>query len=108
MDEQLDTIKAFHAFLTDIIDKGYNNNPDVIKSVVILINQYIQDISKPKDEETEEESEEDENTKFKEKIEAKINKFLKSNDHLSKIYLYQKDNKYIDEMNIFINKLFEY
>ncbi len=113
MDEQLETIKAFHSFLGDIIDKGYNNNPEVIKSVVNVINQYIKNITEPdkskdeSDEETEEEKK-DELTQLKEKIQTKINKFLKSNDYLSKIYLYQKDNKYINELNNFVNKLYEY
>ncbi len=114
MDEQLDTIKAFHSFLGDIIDKGYNNNPEVIKSVVSVINQYIKKITEPSqsennsEEETEEEEEEDEYKQLNEKIQAKIDKFLKSNDYLSKIYLYQKDSKYINELNNFVNKLYEY
>lgn len=110
IDEQLDTIKAFHSFLSDIIDKGYNNNPEIIKSVVNVINQYIKNITQPEqsDQTEEDTDDEDEDKQLKEKIEAKINKFLKSTDYLSKIYLYQKDNRYNDELKKFENNLYKY
>ena len=107
IDEQLDTIKAFHSFLSDIIDKGYDNNPEIIKSVVNVINQYIKNITQPEQSEEYTESE-DEDKQLKEKIEAKIDKFLKSTDYLSKIYLYQKDNRYNDELKKIENNLYKY
>ena len=122
IDEQLDTIKAFHSFLSDIIDKGYDNNPVIIKSVVNVINQYIKNITEPEQSDQSDETEqsdeseqsdedtesEDEDKQLKEKIKAKIDKFLKSTDYLSKIYLYQKDNRYNDELKKIENNLYKY
>jgi hypothetical protein len=113
IDEQLDTIKAFHSFLSDIIDKGYDNNPVIIKSVVNVINQYIKNITEPEQSDESEQSEEDtesedEDKQLKEKIEVKIDKFLKSTNYLSKIYLYHKDNRYNDELKKFEKNLYKY
>ena len=108
LDENLNTIKAFHTFLTDIIYKGYNNEPEIIKLIVKHINNYVKDTTEDEtedeteEEEEEEEEEEDEETLLKQKIQSKIDKFLNSYNDLSKIYLYQKDNKYILELNNFI------
>jgi hypothetical protein len=105
-DEQLNTIKAFHTYLSEVIDKGYNNNQEIIKLIVKNINEYIEqmtDLENGKDNDTEEEEEEeDEATQLENKLKLKIEKFLKSNVDLSKIYLYRKDNKYIDELNNFV------
>lgn len=136
IDEHLETIKAYHTFLGEILEKGYNNNIDVIKSIVKNINHYIKTMMKSNDsdnhsdnnsdhyydyndtedekeeeteeeeEETEEEEEEEDN--IKEKIELRIKHFMSMPTDLSKIYLYQKDKKYITEMNQYINNSFVY
>jgi hypothetical protein len=102
-DEDLNTIKAFHTFLTDIIEKGYNNKKDTIKKIVKHINNYIDDETDNDDDE-----DEDETKLLNQKIQQKIDKFMESNNDLSKIYLYKKHNNYINNMNIFINNTFIY
>jgi hypothetical protein len=118
-DEQLNTIKAFHTYLSEVIDKGYSNNPNIVKLITKTINEYIENMSDAEkdaedaedSEETESEKEsedEDEEMELKKKIQLKIDKFMSSNNDLSKIYLYQTDKKYITEMNEFINNSFLY
>jgi Sec-independent protein translocase protein TatA len=111
-DEQLNTIKAFHTYLSEVIDKGYNNNPNIVKLIVKTINEYIENMSDVEndnqDNEETEEEEENEDMEFEKKIQLKIDKFMSSNNDLSKIYLYQKEKKYITEMNEFINNSFIY
>ena len=123
-DEQLNTIKAFHSYLSDIIDKGYNNNQDIIKLIAKNINEYIEQMEELEAEQNESEKDsdetesdenesdetesEDDNTIVKQKIQSKMDKFLNTETDLSKIYLYQKDNKYISELNEFINNSYFY
>ena len=123
-DEQLNTIKAFHTYLSEVIDKGYSNNPNIVKLITKTINEYIENMSdaendnqdneeieeteSEKESEDESEDESEEEMELKKKIQLKINKFMSSNNDLSKIYLYQKDKKYITEMNEFINNSFLY
>jgi len=128
LDEDLETIKAFHTFLTDILEKGYNNNILIIKSIVKNINNYIKtmitsendsqndsqnnsDNNESQNNSDDNQSDDDENEeliKLKEKIQLKINDFLSSPINLSKYYLYQKDKTYITKMNQYINKSFIY
>ncbi len=119
LDEQLNTIKAFHTYLSEVIEKGYNNNPKIIKLIVNTINEYIEKIADKSDEssdsdestestESEELNEYDEDLGLKDKIQLKIDKFMNTETDLSKIYLYKKNKKYITEMNDFINNSFFY
>jgi hypothetical protein len=105
-DEGLETIKAFHTFLTEIIDKGYNNDKDIIKKIVKHINNFIDDNTESNNN-SDTESEDEEET-LKTKIQEKINKFMISGNDLSKIYLYKKSNNFINNMNEFINNTFKY
>jgi hypothetical protein len=122
-DEQLNTIKAFHTYLSEVIDKGYSNNPNIVKLITKTINEYIEnmsdaekdaedaeDVEDSEETESEKDSEEEseEEMELEKKIQLKIDKFMSSNNDLSKIYLYQKDKKYITEMNEFINNSFIY
>ncbi len=101
-DKCLDTIKAFYSFLSDIIDKGYNNDINMLKLISKYINDYIDDNdNNDNDEESEKDEEEEESVE--DKIQKKIDKFLKSENDLSKIYLYKKYNEQlIINMNKFI------
>ena len=115
LDEQLNTIKAFHTFLTEIIDKGYNNDPNLIKLVSKHINNYVNKLNNETEDEEDEEEEDDKEEDNKEakilleqKIQLKVDKFMKHSNDLSKIYLYQKDTKYIIEMNNYMNSLLLY
>jgi hypothetical protein len=105
-DEDLETIKAFHTFLTEIIDNGYNNDKDIIKKIAKYINKYIDDDTESSS--TKSDSSEDENEELNNKIQNKIDKFMMSNNDLSKIYLYKKNNIFISTMNEFINNTFKY
>ena len=105
-DEDLNTIKAFHTFLTEIINKGYTNDIDIIKKIVKHINNYIDDDTE-KNTESDNSDDENENNELKNKIQQKIDKFMESNNDLSKIYLYKKYN-YINNMNEFINSTYGY
>ena len=111
IDNNLNTIKAFHEFLSDIIDKGYNNDVDLLKLIVKHINLYVKDITEDNDEDNnnnDNNEDEDETTLLKNKIQSKIDKFMKNENHLSKIFLYKQDNKYIINMNQFIDKSYIY
>ena len=40
-DEKLTTIKAFHSYLGDVIDKGYNNDTYTLLLIVKHINNFV-------------------------------------------------------------------
>ena len=121
MDANLEKINAFQEFLSEIVERGYNNDESLIKLIVKHIDNYMKEINEndnnntfeetnnsEETEEEEEEEEKDEDRLFKEKIQLKIDKFMKSNNDLSKIYLYKNNNFYKDELNQFIDKSYIY
>jgi hypothetical protein len=146
-DEKLTIIKAFHTYLGEIIDNGYNNDYETLLIITKHINNYQEDIINPSSNEEntfnyeynlssssssssaeednnsqttteDEEDNEDENINNtdseieaerlqKEKELNKIKKFFDGPD-LSKIYLYNKNNKFVKNMESFIKKSYLY
>lgn len=135
-DEKLTTIKAFHTYLGNIIDKGYNNDYDTLSYIVKkieysarnnIIEKYVNEenmfnyeynlssssssssssLSSNNTTEDEEENEEEIERLQKEKELQKIKKFFDGSD-LSKVYLYKKNNKFIKQMENFVKKSYLY
>lgn len=121
-DQKLNTINQYHKFLTDIINKGYNNDLEIL----FLVDKHIQnflieglDKSKKQQkinllkseenmdmlDETEDSSDEESYTSkstTENKINEQIKEFVNKYNDISKYYIYKNDKKYISDMNDFI------
>ena len=105
----------FHYRPFSLMEHNYNNDPNLIKLVSKHINNYVNKLNNETEDEEDEEDEDDKEEDNKEakilleqKIQLKVDKFMKHSNDLSKIYLYQKDTKYIIEMNNYMNSLLLY
>jgi hypothetical protein len=133
-DDWLTKIKEFNEYLTNIIDKGYNNNFNKLSLIVKNINNLNDDLIKlslsmnsdddncdtdtepveqnsfkfyTEDKSSDSSSDTDDEAEFERKKELKkINNFIKNSDDLSNIYIYKNNNT--NEMNKFIKKTLEY
>ncbi len=125
-DDKLTSIKLFNTFLSNIIDKGYNNNMSTLKLIVKHINNFIIETSNSsisvnnssdsdnssksslsESSESSESSDSDSDNTFveisqKERQLKKINDFIINSDNLSKIALYKKHNNLRNNMKQFI------
>ncbi len=121
-DNKLATIKAFHTFLSEIIDKGYLNDIKTISNIVDSIEMFYKtetfddnnDINSliltDNNIKTESESESDiDNTKHViYNDDEKVQQFMENYNDISSILLYNKKPKYINRMRRFINSSKEY
>ena len=136
-DDKLTTLKAFNTYLSNIIDKGYNNDTDTLLLIVKHINNFVDEHTEsnnesilPKEllpddtdnntlyfsndsEKTNTDSELDTDSEsdyedIKNKELNKIKNFIENSDDLSKKYIYMKNNNYIKKMNRFITSSLVY